>query len=585
MLCRVACGDVSRACAQGKNAGQIPILKARSRAPEFYVMGLRGVGAAYQASVEASLKPALKLQDAVRTTVSLQANGRVFTYYRPPRGVAEGLLFLDIKVDQINNATVSLYVGVNFLSTAREWVKWVGGQDHDMDNMPDRFFTSNLMVVKSESDYTSWTLESSLAATWSVMPRVVTGIPLLKDSPRNFEIDTELGIALFTISPKVNQSRLFFQIMPSTLGSSRKAYKRWEDLQDAVRIMASTKVNGDWAYFQLSDWGYTTDGTPGLQVMVSQWDAGATVYLHVYLRNTAPSPSFTIVCYLVDSALEQWEWWFAGLFFALFVFCVARCVLCRPHARQYLLGRRNMGMGRRDESMGPGGSTGGIEMRPVVAPATTTEPPPSKLKKVGDTLYSRSTDSDAAQQQASIPAGPVGPILAQGEAADADEDDLHSLCFLCMDRQPDAILLECGHGGLCMACAQSLWDAGPEGRLCPMCRKAITGVVKIVGEVAGGEVNVEVVCYSLAPPASERPSFPRRMMGGRQVGEAQGFVGGRQVRVLDASPNWSSSAELGGGQPAAPNPGAPVLTTVEVRNPELSSLETVRPSPPRPRTS
>ena len=88
-----------------------------------------------------------------------------------------------------------------------------------------------------------------------------------------------------------------------------------------------------------------------------------------------------------------------------------------------------------------------------------------------------------------------------------------------------------------------------------------------------------------APPASERPSFLRRMMGGRQVGEAQGFVGGRQVRVLDASPNWSSSAELGGGQPAAPNPGAPVLTTVEVRNPELSSLETVRPSPPRPRTS
>jgi len=572
---------------QGNDEGHLAILESKSQAARFenpqsafYVVGLRGVGAAYQATVEASLKTAFRLQDAVRTTVSLQANGRVFMYYTPPRGVAEGLVFLDVKIDRSSNAsTVSVYVGQNFLSSAREWVKWVGGTDREIDEMPDRFYTSNFMEMKSDKDYTSWTLESSLAASWSVMARVVTGMPLTNDAPKMFEVDTELGIALFTINPKVNQSRLFFQVMPSALSSSRKAYQRWEDLQAAMRLMASTKVNGEWAYFQLSDWGYTTDGTPGLQVMVSQWDAGATVYLHVYLRDSAPSPSLTVVCYLVDNALESWEWWFAGLFFALFVFCVARCVLCRPYARQYLLGRRSMGFGRREGSTEPGGSNTSIEMHTVPrAPATTTEPPPSTLKKVGDTLYCRSADAP----QHNIPPGPVGQIFIRNISADQDDDGNDTSCSICMDRAPDAILLECGHGGLCMDCAQSLWDAGPEGRLCPMCRNAITGIVKIVGEAPGGEVNVEVVRYSLAPPTSERerPSLLRRIMGGR-MGEAQGFMAGRQMRVLDASPGWS-------GQPDAPPPepqgSGHVWDTVEVRNPEFSHLEVVRPSPLRPHT-
>jgi hypothetical protein len=450
----------------------------------------------------------------------------------------------------------------------------VGGTDREIDEMPDRFYTSNFMEMKSDKDYTSWTLESSLAASWSVMARVVTGMPLTNDAPKMFEVDTELGIALFTINPKVNQSRLFFQVMPSALSSSRKAYQRWEDLQAAMRLMASTKVNGEWAYFQLSDWGYTTDGTPGLQVMVSQWDAGATVYLHVYLRDSAPSPSLTVVCYLVDNALESWEWWFAGLFFALFVFCVARCVLCRPYARQYLLGRRSMGFGRREGSTEPGGSNTSIEMHTVPrAPATTTEPPPSTLKKVGDTLYCRSADAP----QHNIPPG-RGQIFIRNISADQDDDGNDTSCSICMDRAPDAILLECGHGGLCMDCAQSLWDAGPEGRLCPMCRNAITGIVKIVGEAPGGEVNVEVVRYSLAAPTSERerPSLLRRIMGG-QVGEAQGFMAGRQVRVLDASPG-------GSGQPDAPPPepqgSGQVWDTVQVRNPDV-----VRPNPLRPHTS
>jgi hypothetical protein len=128
--------------------------------------------------------------------------------------------------------------------------------------------------------------------------------------------------------------------------------------------------------------------------MVSQWDSGATVYFQVYLRTAAPNNAFTVVCYIVDDAYESWKWWFGGIFFALFIFCMARCVLCRSPQGNYFLGRRQGWARRRDgaiqSSLG-GIMSGGREMQRVsqLEIATTTQQPPSKLKKVGDTLYSR----------------------------------------------------------------------------------------------------------------------------------------------------------------------------------------------------
>ncbi len=61
-------------------------------------------------------------------------------------------------------------------------------------------------------------------------------------------------------------------------------------------------------------------------------------------------------------------------------------------------------------------------------------------------------------------------------------------CYLCMDRRPGAVLVECGHGGLCAACAMALWRrsaAAPGERRCPLCRAPFVGVMLIVGEAAG----------------------------------------------------------------------------------------------------
>ena len=48
------------------------------------------------------------------------------------------------------------------------------------------------------------------------------------------------------------------------------------------------------------------------------------------------------------------------------------------------------------------------------------------------------------------------------------------LCYTCFETQPDTILIACGHRGLCSACAARLWTID---RRCPLCRRAVHGVV------------------------------------------------------------------------------------------------------------
>ena len=61
----------------------------------------------------------------------------------------------------------------------------------------------------------------------------------------------------------------------------------------------------------------------------------------------------------------------------------------------------------------------------------------------------------------------------------------HDACYLCMDNAADAVLVECGHGGLCASCADLLWRRGVNvvgGRSCPLCRRPFIGVLHILSE-------------------------------------------------------------------------------------------------------
>ena len=60
-------------------------------------------------------------------------------------------------------------------------------------------------------------------------------------------------------------------------------------------------------------------------------------------------------------------------------------------------------------------------------------------------------------------------------------------CIICMDAQHEAVLLRCGHTGVCAACAGQLWQS--QDRRCPLCRERIRSVLRIVGDDGNGTVT------------------------------------------------------------------------------------------------
>ena len=43
-------------------------------------------------------------------------------------------------------------------------------------------------------------------------------------------------------------------------------------------------------------------------------------------------------------------------------------------------------------------------------------------------------------------------------------------CLICFDKKPNAVIMNCGHGGLCFECAIKHWDKSTE---CHICRRVI----------------------------------------------------------------------------------------------------------------
>ena len=91
-----------------------------------------------------------------------------------------------------------------------------------------------------------------------------------------------------------------------------------------------------------------------------------------------------------------------------------------------------------------------------------------------------------------------GPAAAVANDAAADSDgggDLGEgeVCWICVSGPRDAVLLECGHGGICYSCAERCARKRPP--LCPMCRQRISCVVRLDDgpeERIDGQVVVKV---------------------------------------------------------------------------------------------
>lgn len=70
-------------------------------------------------------------------------------------------------------------------------------------------------------------------------------------------------------------------------------------------------------------------------------------------------------------------------------------------------------------------------------------------------------------------------ILSARGATFLDIVESEQLCFICYSNAPDAVILECGHAGMCVSCAEQLPERQPHGRPCPICRAPISRVMRL----------------------------------------------------------------------------------------------------------
>lgn len=78
----------------------------------------------------------------------------------------------------------------------------------------------------------------------------------------------------------------------------------------------------------------------------------------------------------------------------------------------------------------------------------------------------------------------------------------HKLCYVCCMERRNAVLFECGHGGLCFGCAHSLATRHP--RTCPICRQQIDAVLKVGKRQRGSKFVVSEEGIVIRPTNSTR---------------------------------------------------------------------------------
>lgn len=123
-------------------------------------------------------------------------------------------------------------------------------------------------------------------------------------------------------------------------------------------------------------------------------------------------------------------------------------------------------------------------------------PPPDILFRVTPTFYSRSYDADPLSQPSVARShlltsavshrslDPSTSILSARGATFADMLESEQLCFICYSQPPNAVLLECGHAGLCVDCAVHMMERRASSYAnCPICRTRISTAMRLRAEL------------------------------------------------------------------------------------------------------
>jgi len=195
-----------------------------------------------------------------------------------------------------------------------------------------------------------------------------------------------------------------------------------------------------------------------------------------------------------------WPWLVFLPNFAFGTLLSRRKLVAELHAAWYQPARQPAWAGAGMEA-GLGRRTGGArqELLPI----------PQVLFRITATYYSRTIDaamltqmeggdvhrspipmSSWASSQGRMFHDPLVSSLAARGSTFEDIVESEQLCFVCYDRSPEAVLLECGHAGLCEICALQVMD-----RQCPICRAAISRVMRLCADrpLPGGLFTPSVI--------------------------------------------------------------------------------------------
>lgn len=66
-------------------------------------------------------------------------------------------------------------------------------------------------------------------------------------------------------------------------------------------------------------------------------------------------------------------------------------------------------------------------------------------------------------------------------------DEFRKICNICIENESNAVVMECGHGGICYECSLGVWKATG---VCHMCRLPISQVLQIRAGDKEGMVTV-----------------------------------------------------------------------------------------------
>jgi len=144
-------------------------------------------------------------------------------------------------------------------------------------------------------------------------------------------------------------------------------------------------------------------------------------------------------------------------------------------------------------------------------------------------------------------------VRRDSQLVDGDEDEGGDgleghLCWICCQGEREAVLLECGHGGMCFSCA--LRCARKRPALCPMCRAPIQQIVRVAGPAM--LVDGELVVPSC--PGSCGVARNDAQHGVTTSSSTEGAGAGGAAAVGSAAPAADASDGTGRRERSSPSP-------------------------------